>query len=447
MNKQEFDRENSELITGFLNRTHFAGWKMGNINNPVYANYRNIELQVNANCNLSCSYCYYDKYKEQLYPKELNNTNQIKTNLELLLDWFISNNLLPEFDLFSGELLVQDIGIYILERLINWHVDNKYEGFIKIPTNFSWIMNDAKVQKIQELINFGKINSVFVGLSCSIDGKFADKYRPFKNGFSRTENYYQRIFEFCSKNDFGFHPMLYSEAIQDWIDNFLWFQDMFVKHNINWEKIYLLEVRNSNWTDQNNKDLYKFIRFVIKWIYGKLDSIGLSDKDKVEFIFKHRLMNLLSGLFSTNGRGIGCSVQSTVQLRLGDLSGTLCHRQSYKQLQPWKFVVENEKIVGINALNIAPYIAEQTTTHRNFPFCQSCFIKHLCIGGCPGAQYEINGDVFIPIPTVCAMEHVKVASILDAIKEVGLLSYFYHAIASEKRDTVDLYFSDFKGRM
>jgi len=48
----------------------------------------------------------------------------------------------------------------------------------------------------------------------------------------------------------GFHPMIYSNKIEYWIDNFLWFQKMFYKYGINPFNVYLLEVRNVEWLPQ-----------------------------------------------------------------------------------------------------------------------------------------------------------------------------------------------------
>ena len=446
MNKQMFDKENTELVEGFLNRTHFEGWKSKyqNTTDIKYLNYRRLELQINANCNLACSYCYYCKFQEELYPLSISKPDKIKENLELTLNWLKSNDMIPAFDVFSGDPLIQDIGVYVVERLINWHIENGYRGEIIIPTNFGWTVNSKRTAKVQELLDLGKNNNVHVGLSCSIDGKFVDEYRPFKTGKIKDDDYYHEIFTFCAKNSCSFHPMIYSEGIDKWIENFLWFQDMLKKYNIYWERIYLLEVRNANWTDQNIKEFYKVIRFISKWIFDKLDSNGMSNEQKVKYLFKSRMMNLF-GAFSTVGRGLGCSIQSTVQLRLGDLAATLCHRQSYKQLIPWKFIVDDDKITGIEGVNIAPYLAEQTTTYRNFPYCQTCLIKHMCSGGCLGQQFEDNGDMFVPVPTVCALEHAKVAALIDTMKEEGLLSYIYHMVQQEKKDTIDAYFSYFKG--
>jgi hypothetical protein len=53
-------------------------------------------------------------------------------------------------------------------------------------------------------------------------------------------------------------------------------------------------------------------------------------------------------------------------------------------------------------------------------------------------MYETNKDNFIVIPTVCALEHIKVAAILDELKELDLFKSFYN-FAIPKRDSLKLY--------
>ena len=48
-----------------------------------------------------------------------------------------------------------------------------------------------------------------------------------------------------------------------------------------------------------------------------------------------------------------------------------------------------------------------------FPHCINCPINSLCIGGCLGAQYEVTGSMFIPIPTVCKVNLTLVKTIID----------------------------------
>jgi radical SAM protein with 4Fe4S-binding SPASM domain len=113
-----------------------------------------------------------------------------------------------------------------------------------------------------------------------------------------------------------------------------------------------------------------------------------------------------------------------MQLRLGDLTTTLCHRNSYKELNLFKFVVENNEIVDIDALNVGMMIAMYSTERKNMPWCENCPINQFCVGQCLGAMFETNQDNFMPIPTVCLMEHAKVAAIIDELIELNMFDAF-----------------------
>jgi len=42
-----------------------------------------------------------------------------------------------------------------------------------------------------------------------------------------------------------------------------------------------------------------------------------------------------------------------------------------------------------------------------------------------GACYEINQNLFVPIPTVCAIEHAKAATGIEMFLKYGLYDRFY----------------------
>jgi radical SAM protein with 4Fe4S-binding SPASM domain len=250
------------------------------------------------------------------------------------------------------------------------------------------------------------------------------------------------MFKFASKHKFAFHPMIYSENIEKWKDNWLWFQDNFEKYGIPFDCIYLLEVRNNSWNKKQIKEYYKFIRFLVNWTWNKV-------KDRVSpskfplYLFDYKLFNTLN-IFSNMLRGVGCSMQSTTQLRLGDLTTSVCHRASYKPHNLWRFVTDDKEIVDIEALNYNLAIAVASMDYKNSPFCNYCTIRDLCPGQCLGSMFETTGDPFMVIPTVCAVEHAKVAAILDELKELNLAHYFIEW-AEDKREAVKVYYKYFQG--
>ena len=214
--------------------------------------------------------------------------------------------------------------------------------------------------------------------------------------------------------------MIYYHNIEKWKDNWLWFQEMFSKHNMPWNNLYLLEVRNDGWTQEKIKEFSKFWEFVILDIFKRS---GLSPED---FFYnltgknKLQVANTLSFLFRC-GRGMPCSIQSDFSIRLGDLKVVPCHRMAYDQFNYGYMKVENDEIVDIEPLNVPMLLSVQSMNVANAPNCETCFIRSLCAGGCLGSQYEATGDPFIPINAVCALEHAKIMSALRAMKKIGVL--------------------------
>lgn len=437
-------KENDELIKSFLNRTFFKAWKNRYFESNLekYANYSSLELTLNTSCNLKCKYCYYKNFGKQLYPPSISKPKLLLKNLDILFEWLTENQLYPNIDLFSGELFMQETGFKAVEKSINFYKENDIKGEITVPTNFTWILDDKKVDRIKSLLLESRKNNIKMHLSASIDGKLIEnENRPFKNGTIRNDEFYDKIFTFASEWGAGFHPMVYSHNIEKWIDNFLWFQEMFSKYNINWTGLYLLEVRNKEWTKDQLKEYYKFCRFCIRYVYNRS---GVKAEDFTDFIFKNKVFNIFSP-FGKVGRGNGCSIQSAIQLRIGDLTHMVCHRASYKTHALWKFKTENDKIVDIEAFNPALFFSWASSDYINFPYCEGCFLKNFCLGQCWGSMFETNRSPFIPIPTVCALEHTKVKAIFDELRELDLDKQFalrYKGMP-EKFNTIKMYYETF----
>ncbi len=440
-------QENNELVNNFLNKSFFKAWKWDR-NKPFpieYGNMCKFELQVTAACNLKCKYCYYEKYSnisplgdEGLYPSNISKPKDVLNNMDILFRWLEKNEMFPIFDIFSGELFATELGFKALEKTIDFYIRNKVtHRYISVPSNMSFIEDDNKVKRIEGLIKKCKDSNNKLFISASIDGLYCEKNRPFKSGGHKRD--YDKLFAFCAKHEYLFHPMIYYDEIEHWKDNFLWFQQMVDKHKIPWSGVYLLEVRNDGWTVDSVKKANEFWEFVTIWTYNKVYPM-FNDKYKtIKHILTNSLLNVFS-IFSLIGRGMGCSIQSSVQLRLGDLTCNPCHRTSYSQFNTWKFEVEDNEITNIKALNQDLMIAVYTTAVTNFPYCQDCFIKHMCPGGCLGSQYESSGDLFTPIPSVCLLEHGKFYTILETMEKLDCIDSILKLVAPNIKSTILNYF-------
>jgi len=402
-------QENENLIYNFLKKSFKK------------KQFRIIEFQLNAICNLNCDYCYYTK---NLNDSNIHDEEKILNNLDIILNYLYKNfevETVSNFDVFSGEVLIQNIGIKILKKLIDFIHDKNLNINITVPTNGTFVNNDEKKYKVQDLINYSIYKGVSLFLSLSFDGKYMD-YINRKGSIEYTDEYYEKLFLFAKEYKCGFHPMIHYNNIEQWKDNFLWFQEMFDKYNLKWNNIYLLEIRNNGWTTDKCKKFEDLIYFIM----------DLSYKNKFypekqyfvdNFIFKRNNMNILNNI-SKIDRGIGCSMQNSLQIKLKDLSVNPCHRLSYKEFNSFRFISNDNEIVRIEPKNIGVYFATRHFNIKNLPYCQDCLIKYICSGGCIGAQYEKTREMFIPIPSVCVLEHSKAIAQLKFLKNNNMFGYF-----------------------
>ncbi|MHA1286146.1 MAG: SPASM domain-containing protein [Candidatus Thorarchaeota archaeon] len=410
-----FQEENDQLFNSFLQHTFVKKME----------NFDRIELYLGAQCNQKCRYCYLVKHGKELYPPEIEKKSKILRNLELLCDWMIENEHFWGIDYFAGENY--SIMFPVLELLIKkFAVVNRRLKSIVIPTNYSFLLSDKLTAHMNSLIKRSREIGMPIFLSASFDGKYCDCARA-----TRDDDFYNRCFSFNSKWGFGFHPMIAPENIEHWKENWLWFQENFLRHQIAFSNIYLLEVRNPNWDKKQTLQFGEFIEFLIEWTFNyaccKDENLFLN------FLFKKRGYNILSNPLTTIGRGLGCSFQSTLYIRVGDLSIVPCHRTSYEPFILGKFRVERDKIVGIEARNPELFIGGISFDFKNQPQCEACLIKHLCSGGCLGSQFETTGDLFSPIPTVCRLEHQKVVSMIKAYKKIGMYELIKEKVCEEKK--------------
>ena len=424
-----FKTENNKLLNSFFERTFFKGWVT---NGERYENFRRIELILNSKCNLSCKYCYYTKHGRELYPDKISDTKIILDNLESLLNWMVSHEYAPDIDFFSGEPFFQDVGFEALYMILSkFHDAEKKPKAIVIPTNYTFLLDDILTDRVESLIGYAQSN-IPIHLSASFDGKFCEGNRPMKGKVDRRDDaYYDECFRFNKRYGFGFHPMIYSELIEKWEDNFLWFQSMFKKFDIPFDGVYLLEVRNVEWSKLQLKEYANFLKFLIKWTFKNPCKSGVSNY--LDFVFRRRGYNILSNCLTTIGRGVGCSLQSCLYVRLGDLAIVPCHRQSYDEFTLGHFKVKDGKVIEIESENPELAIAEVAFDHKTLPQCESCMIKNLCQGQCLGAMYEITGDPFSVIPSVCRLEHIKIRAMIEAYKELGIYGAIKTRVNEEKQ--------------
>ena len=383
-----------------------------------------LEFFISPVCNQKCEYCYLVNYGEQLYPKEYRDSETILKNLDIFIDFLIENDTMPTaLDLFTGEIWETPFGAQVLKklmRMVNTPTTNQLQ-ILTIPTNFSFITNDKARNMIEKYIEAFKFHGVEVVLSCSYDGPLIENInRPFNNQENRvdkgTQEYADILFEWCSRYGFGFHPMVNAFSIEKWPEQIKWWIDQIEKYNLNlYSYTMFLEVRNNNWTDDKITGYLKYLNTFIDYCIEHVHHNDINDFMKYvcdigdsrcpnESVTRN--YNTMGYSRSTNNKG--CSVDRMMCIRLGDLAWVPCHRTSYEKLIYGRFKVnQDNKIEGIQALNIPMYVAINSLTYKGHIKCDVCPINSICMRGCYGSQMEDSKEIFYPCDTVCELFMAK----------------------------------------
>lgn len=439
-NKRIYQEEQNELLYNLLQKRFFQFWEKPELfqDNTSLSNNSNIELFITPYCNQSCSYCYLVKYPE-LYPQGISN-DKILENLKIFLNWINEKNFyLPDIDLFSGEIWHTKLGFDILDIILDYCKNNKLKiKQLMIPTNGTFLKSDETFYKMQNFIDDFKEIGVRLCISLSIDGAIIEnKTRPLNNKELKTDSFYERAFAFAKYNNFAFHPMISAVSVKDWMENYKWWKSEYKKYDLNIYDLMMLEVRNSDWTEESIQEYNNFLNFLLQDFLSDCKSVdeavqclfNLSPSIKKSINLNNN--NYLPYAITKNNTYPACTIATHLCVRLGDLAISPCHRTGYEKNIYGYFQVENNKIVGVKANN--PYMAMRILFGNNTicsPKCDTCDFNKVCLQGCFGAQMEYNQDPFMPIPKVCTFFKSKYINLVRQYKKLGILNALekYHSL-------------------
>lgn len=434
LHQEIYDRENDSVFSKFLEDYFFENYKKGK---------GAIELIFSPKCNLNCKYCYVKKYYHETFPSDMFDADKSIENALYICNWMVKHHYTPHVDIFSGELLAQEKGYELLEKMIQFYSTIEPEDripTIMIPTNFTFLNSENETAKVEKIISDFKDLGIKLFLSASFDGKFMEENRPYGSDLGldlnqfRDDAYYDKVFEFCKKYNYGIHPMVYSKNIDKWIQNFEWFQENLEKHDMHWSQLYLLQVRNKEWTREEDKQFYDFIKYLIKWTWNK---VGQDKEEYYRFLLKENSgyyspgFNILRLPLVQNNRGYTCGIQSYLTIRLADMSMYPCHRLLYKDLKIGEFCKRDEYELDFKANNISLGLGIYGGGYKMNPVCVRCPMNELCAGGCLGSQYEVNKSMLAPIPTVCLNYLYYFKAIQEGFDEIGMTDYLHSYLKEE----------------
>lgn len=421
-----FQEENDNILKYLIDSMFFNVFDV--TDEKARATSNRLEIFVTPVCNQVCGYCYVMKHGNQLYPFNLLDEENMINNLKKILNWLkLNHKTMDVFDLFSGEIWSDPLGYMVLDTILEFYKDYRVSMNIVIPSNMSFLFAPNGETKMQWYIDeFKKIGTRLI-FSASIDGIFLeDKFRKFKYkkdiiNIIRDQSYYDKIFSFCHKNGYLFHPMVSAKSCKYWIENFDWYMEMIKKYYGSYLNLMMLEVRDDDWEDEDIKYHHKLLKHIIdfkleKWFNGDIKRFA-KYITKIDDNSKSESNNI--GIFMQGGR-LTCAIQNTLCIRLADLAILPCHRTSYEQNIYGKLEIDgaNMKVHSQNVeLAIKVY---SMNPNYSMPGCDTCDYKYLCMKGCLGSQYETNTDMFMPCKSVCKMEKSKIDFLIDTYENIGV---------------------------
>lgn len=414
------NKEDKILANNFLNNTYYEPFRKG---------CKGIELFLLGECKANCQYCYLKQHPE-LSPHELNNYSLVVNNVDKILDWYIENKFCCRIDIFSGEWLTTPL----VDQIFNLFEEKfskvklKYRPkSILLPDNGHFLESQYYTNKVEEHIEKMAQLGIPVYISLSVDGYYCDYGRK-----EHKDEFYNILNEFCLKHNYGIHPMLSSDNIKYWIENYKWWRETCPELT---EDFMILEVRDNSWTNESLNQFIKFCDFLIedkykdfnydkkeflKYIFD-LQGRGISKNEKRSYV-QHTPIRLTSKGVSENLDRPSCAITHNLIIRAGDLAIAPCHRTFYPEQIFGKFNIdENNHITDFEPKNVSALIAYKQIKISCLPYCESCLFNNYCLGHCLGASYETYGNAFVPNKEVCNLMKAKITFILYKLHSLNLL--------------------------
>lgn len=438
-NRISFQEEQDQLLQMVLHERFFYPWGVSGYDTPEGAMPKgSLEVFVTSVCNQKCEYCYLQRFPN-LYPVP-QNPELLKKNLRALLDYVCDNRwYLPNLDLFGGETWHTPFGLELLDIVYEYVTQRGMPlPSITIPTNASFCLYPKQMAEMQNRIDRFRECGTDLKISISIDGKVVeDIERPIIDSSMppRDDAFYDRVFAFAKHNGYGFHPMLAAKSAKYWIENYKWWVSMLRKFDMSLDSLMLLEVRNGDWEEEDIAEYEKFVRYLTEETYRYHDGDFLQFMNDMLLINQlydsHDLLwgdntSYMPHIFGDGSKGLyGCTIQTHMTVRLGDLAIAPCHRTAYDKYVYGHFTQDdNGKITGLRANNPQMAINILMLDSRYSVLgCDSCKFQPICLGTCKGQSIESQQDPFHNDPKVCNFLRKKYTLMFKVLEEYGTITW------------------------
>ena len=444
-----YSTQEKELFNYYLDNDAFP---IPNNDKILNINKHGLELIVRPNCNQTCEYCYIYQHGNELYPDNHFSKEEQLKHIQLILDWifFERRNYFYKIELFAGDLFYDEIFIdflnlyetYLKQFKKEYDYIFKIRSTIIIPSNMRFVVEKPEIaKKVKEFHDyFLKEYNLKIAFSWSSDGPYGTFERE---RIELDDSYFDQIFKYCFSMDAGYHPMTSAHNVFFLKDNYDWWlkkMKEFAPEDTDYRYCdfapSFLEVRNGkSWTEESIQAYLDFLTYAMEKRY---EICGSNIEMLTEHFFasdlaqQHNLPrttgydHLSLNYFEDNMKQIesySCGLQSEIHINCINMSFVPCHRTAYPLFTGAYFILSNDnsKIIDIKVNNFSTYYTLKTASIQNVPVCNICEYKNLCIKGCPGAQYEDSGELFLPIPSVCNLFRKKLDHLIKLYNDYNIL--------------------------
>jgi uncharacterized protein len=330
-----------------------------------------LDLDLTLNCNLKCTYCFKEKYNQDMTKKTAYDAV-----IWLLYASGASNNLRVTF--MGGEPLLR---FDLIKTLVPFA--KRRAAYLGKNIHFSITTNNTLVT--DEVVSFWKMWGM--GFHCSIDGvpDVQNVNRPTVSGRDSSmlvETGINKILK--SRPDTCARCTVVPSNIRYLTENYKYFREL------GFVDIAMVPGNPSLWDDRANvllKNEFEKLLLLLQEDYCNGQTITVKGiTDVAEFIAKKKKR---SSMMCGAGRG----------MVLVDVNGDIwpCHRWNKATHKEWML----GSIYGEFSNGIRSVLDVKSQVFKLKSECECCRASQFCSGGCPAENLEEQGDVYLPHSSKC----------------------------------------------
>lgn len=119
-------------------------------------------------------------------------------------------------------------------------------------------------------------------------------------------------------------------------------------------------------------------------------------------------------------------------LRPADMKVFFCHRIMYPEMEIGEYKKDNNDYF-LEVKHPELGIVANSFKTTSLPVCNTCNLRYICGTQCLGSCYETTGEMFSPIPSICALNYAKNITIIKKINEYKCFLNFLEYLTLEQR--------------